>query len=64
MKDEGGENTELNISFKIDDENPNQIEIVATLKGDIDGLTAVTQGLTESAKAQLEKIMQSAEDAE
>lgn len=55
---------ELNISFKFDDENPNQIEIVATLKGDIDGLTAVTQGLTEGAKAQLEKIMQSAENAE
>ena len=44
---------ELNISFKIDDENPNQIEIVATLKG-----------LTEGAKAQLEKIMQSAEATE
>lgn len=45
-------------------DNPNQIEIVATLKGDIDGLTAVTQGLTEGAKAQLEKIMQIAEAAE
>ena len=55
---------ELNISFKIDDENPNQIEIVATLKGDIDGLTAVTQGLTAAAKPQPQPPMQSAEATE
>lgn len=55
---------ELNISFKFDDENPNQVEIIASLKGDIGSLTAVAQGFTEGAKAQLEKIVRSAEAAE
>lgn len=55
---------ELNISFKFDDENPNQVEIIASLKGDVDSLTAVSQGVVEAAKAQLENIVQSAEDAE
>lgn len=51
---------ELNISFKIDDENPNQVEVIASLKGDIAALTAAAQGLDEGIAAQLEKMMQSA----
>lgn len=54
---------EFNISFKLDDENPNQVEIIASLKGDIAALTTVAQGINEGISAQLEKMIQSAAEA-